>query len=106
MIAVERLDDSDLTEHLAGAADLAALGVLEHEHVEIGGLLVLLTREGRVGPGELGDQCSTVGRKVGKAAAGQLGHLIDGAEILALSGTDAKAHGFPPASRRMVKAGG
>ena len=104
MIGVERLDDADLAEHLAGAADLSALRILEHEHVEVARLRVVLAVEGFFGAGELGDQRAAVGRQVGEAAAGQLGHLVDGAEILAVRRADAEAHAGLPASRRMVSA--
>ena len=41
VIAVEGLDHADLAEHLAGAADLLRLGILQHEHVKVAGLAVV-----------------------------------------------------------------
>ena len=35
----------DLAEHLAGAAHLAGLGILEHEHEQVALWLALLARE-------------------------------------------------------------
>src|SRR5438067_2359208 len=104
MIAVKWLHHTDLAEHLAGPADLAALRILEDEDVEVALLPVLLARERPVRAGELGDEGATVGGQVGEAASGQLGHLIDGAKILARGRTDPEAHVASVASRRMVSA--
>src|SRR4051812_22064381 len=103
MIAIEGLDDSDLSEDLASPADHTCLRILEHEDVQVGFLPFLLARKRSPRPFELGHQSAAVGGQVGEAAAGQLGHLIDGAEILAGRRADTKAHAAPP-RRKMVSA--
>src|SRR3982751_1556074 len=104
MVAVKGLDDTDLAEHLAGAADFAALQILEHEDVEVAALLVAYAAERRIRSGELGDQGRTVGRQVGEPATGELRHLVDGLEVIAVCRADAEAHAASAARRRMVSA--
>src|SRR5690348_6762201 len=104
MIGIERLNHAHLTEHLPGAADHPGLRVLEHEDIEIALLPVFLAGKGSVGAGELGHKRAAVRGQVGEAAAGQFGHLVDGAKILGGRGSDAKAHAPSAASRRMVSA--
>src|SRR6185437_2569371 len=104
VIGIEGLDDSDLPEDLAGAADLVPLGVLQHEHIEVGGLAVVAPLEALVGAIELGDQRAAIGGQVGEAATGELRHLVDGAEIVSGCGADPEAHAASAASRRMVSA--
>ena len=53
-IGVERPALADLAEQLAGAAHLAGLGILEHEHEQFVAELVLVAGEGGVGALELG----------------------------------------------------
>src|SRR5690348_5192075 len=103
MIGIEGLGHPDLPEHLAGSADLARLGILQHEYVKIARLAVGLAREALVGPLELVDERCPLGRQVGESASRKLGHLVDGAEILARRRPHSVAH-RPSASRRMVSA--
>src|SRR4051794_21307682 len=104
MIGIEGLGDADLAEHLAGAADLPGLWILEDEHVEIADLGVLVAGEALLRPVELADERLPIGREIGEAAARQFRHLVNGPEILAGRRSYAVAHGACPISRRMVSA--
>src|SRR5690349_19384553 len=103
MIGIEGLDHADLAEYLASAADLAAGTVLQHEHVHVPGLAVLFACEALLGSIELGDQGRAIRRQVREAAARQLRHFVDGAEILAGGRPNREAHAAP-ARRRTVSA--
>src|SRR4029079_3723629 len=93
-----------LPEDLAGPADLPRFGVLEHEHEQVAGLAVFLPGEALVPPRGLLARGRRVGGEGGGAAAGQLGHLVDRAKVLAGRRADAIAHLPLPASRRIVSA--
>src|SRR5690606_33448429 len=102
---VEGLAQADPAEHLACAADLAGLGILQHEDEQVALGAVLGPRQRLVGAGQLGDQCALVGGQVGEPAAGQLGHLVDRLEILRPCRAHPEAHRPSPlASRKMVSA--
>src|SRR4029453_5656266 len=64
---------------------------------------LVLSRKGFVGASQLGDQGSPIRGQVGETASGQLGHLVDRAEILAVGRPYAEAHAAC-ASRRIVSA--
>src|SRR5215203_3010971 len=103
-VAVERTVAPDLAEDLAGAADGAALEILEHEQIQIVELALAFAREPFRRFAELVLQRLLVGGQVGEAAAGQLRHLVERVEIVFAGGADAKTHAAPPAIRRIVSA--
>ena len=95
-VGVERLHHPDLAEHLAGAAHLAGLVMLQHEDEQIALGIALFAREGVFGSRQLGDQRALVGGQVGEAAAGQLRHLVDRLEILVPRRSYSEAHSASP----------
>ena len=77
-IGIERPALADLRHHLAGAAHLAGLGVFQHQHEQVVASARRASRANDLADrSSLAGQRPAIGRQVGEAAAGQLGHLVE-----------------------------
>src|SRR5690606_628550 len=85
----------DLAEDLAGAADLAAVEILEHHQIQLVRRIFLVAGETRLGAFEPGAERLFVGGQVGEAAAGQLRHFIDALQIARPGRSDHMIHSAP-----------
>src|SRR5215213_4330724 len=103
VVGIEGLLDADLPEHLAGAADLPRLRVLQHKHIEVAVLAIVRARKAGLRLRKLRDERCALRREVREPAAGQLRHLVDGGEIVGTGRPDAEAHDSS-AKRRIVSA--
>jgi hypothetical protein len=93
-IGVMRAVGADAGEDLAGAAHLAGVQILQHEHIHVADQIVALAGEGGGGAVELVFQLGAVGGQVGEAAAGAFGHFIDGGQIVLTGGSQDMGHGL------------
>src|SRR5205085_11695531 len=94
----------DRAEYLARPADLLRLRVFEDKDVKVVGRSLIEPLETGLAALELILQRHFFRRQVGEPAAGQLGKIVESAQVGLAGRADAEAHLSPPASRRMVSA--